>query len=480
MFSKTWNFAEYDDGAIAEQEGWENYTDRGEVGAIPGAVISGGYLVAAMVGDEGTAASNFDDVTAFPLHSDFDMTIVFKGNQTSTGIAAIAICLGEPESHFFKPVEIFTNGNGANSFTLSTGFSTSTPPDVGDTANVSLAYDADQTIVCKRRGMTFSVEENGVEVISVTPDSFVASEQRISVETYVESGASMALKSITLARVEDTTGDRTFLPAAIEAKAGTFTPTADEDILTALSADDASVMQASQVTVNPNITLILDSTTTPLPPTAIINQEALTLTDWSFTTTTTAASNFTAFGVGTEHVVDSHNTETTTTGTDTFTDTDTFAGNDVFGVDLVSLVFLATTGVTTNSKTFAVDKLHAVYSFTLDIPDAPVLSAEASGTSVNLSWTVDPASITGFTIEWSSNEAFLGESEYAAPDYGSATPAAGATTHTVSGLNPETTYYFRIRATNESGDSDNSTAVSATTAAASANPRLSNALGLGL
>ena len=92
------------------------------------------------------------------------------------------------------------------------------------------------------------------------------------------------------------------------------------------------------------------------------------------------------------------------------------------------------------------------------VPDAPTsLAATAfSETQIDLTWTLPAAEITGLVLESAlvnEEEAFsavssLGESETAYSD---------------TDLEPSTTYYYRIKAVNATGDSEYSSTVSATT-----------------
>ncbi len=99
---------------------------------------------------------------------------------------------------------------------------------------------------------------------------------------------------------------------------------------------------------------------------------------------------------------------------------------------------------------------------TLDIPipSAPFgLRAEAAGpTSITLNWVApSPNYAESFEIE----QSLTGDEN----DFSRVPPDADgkARTHTVTGLDPQTEYYFRIRAVNRSGASDYSNIASATT-----------------
>jgi hypothetical protein len=82
------------------------------------------------------------------------------------------------------------------------------------------------------------------------------------------------------------------------------------------------------------------------------------------------------------------------------------------------------------------------------IPAAPSgLTATASGSSqVNLSWTDNSNNETGFKVQRATNSGFtVGLATF--------TVGAGATTYTNTGLTANTTYYYRVLATNSAGDS---------------------------
>jgi hypothetical protein len=94
-------------------------------------------------------------------------------------------------------------------------------------------------------------------------------------------------------------------------------------------------------------------------------------------------------------------------------------------------------------------------------PAAPALSVTAvSGTAVNLSWTdstAPPNTATGYAVEQSPDGTTFTQVT---------TAPAGATSVSVGGLAPLTTYYFRVRGFNTVGDSPYSNVASATTTAA--------------
>ncbi|MEW6173209.1 MAG: fibronectin type III domain-containing protein [Bacillota bacterium] len=96
-------------------------------------------------------------------------------------------------------------------------------------------------------------------------------------------------------------------------------------------------------------------------------------------------------------------------------------------------------------------------------PAAPssLVATAASSTAVNLSWTDNSGDETGFVIE-----AKAGGSDYSV--IGAIGPNFSTYAHT--GLSPDTTYYYRVKARNDSGDSDYTNEASATTPAATPVP----------
>ncbi len=91
-------------------------------------------------------------------------------------------------------------------------------------------------------------------------------------------------------------------------------------------------------------------------------------------------------------------------------------------------------------------------------PAAPsgLLATAAGATQINLSWTNNAINQTGFKVERSPDNVTFTQI---------GTSGASATTYSDPNLVPKTLYYYRVRATNASGDSGYTNVSSATTAA---------------
>ena len=112
-------------------------------------------------------------------------------------------------------------------------------------------------------------------------------------------------------------------------------------------------------------------------------------------------------------------------------------------------------GVSANSNT-----ANATTMAVIQPPAAPTaLSATAvSSGQINLSWTDNATSETGFAIDLATDVNFT-------QNMVTTTVGANTTLTSITGLSPSTTYYFRVRATNSGGASANSNTASATTSA---------------
>lgn len=99
-------------------------------------------------------------------------------------------------------------------------------------------------------------------------------------------------------------------------------------------------------------------------------------------------------------------------------------------------------------------------------PAAPSgLSATAiSSSQIDLAWTDNASNETGFEIDRATNSTFT--ANLVTNTTGSIPSTGGIGSFQSTGLSASTTYYYRVRATNASGDSSNSNTASATTPAA--------------
>jgi autotransporter-associated beta strand protein len=111
-----------------------------------------------------------------------------------------------------------------------------------------------------------------------------------------------------------------------------------------------------------------------------------------------------------------------------------------------------------------------VLTSTVSLPDAPtnLTATTASSTQINLGWADNATTETGFKLERKTGPGGTWSQV--------ATPAANATTLTDPGLAPGTLYFYRLRATNGTGDSAYTDEASATTRTAFAQWALDNGL----
>lgn len=92
------------------------------------------------------------------------------------------------------------------------------------------------------------------------------------------------------------------------------------------------------------------------------------------------------------------------------------------------------------------------------LPAVPssVTAIPVSNSQINLTWIDNSNNETGFAIDRATNSTFNA-------NLATTTTGAGITSHQATGLAPNTTYFFRVRATNGGGSSANSNTASATT-----------------
>ncbi|MBN1670815.1 MAG: lamin tail domain-containing protein [Kiritimatiellae bacterium] len=113
--------------------------------------------------------------------------------------------------------------------------------------------------------------------------------------------------------------------------------------------------------------------------------------------------------------------------------------------------------VTPDSSDLFMDLELSCQTAAVSPPAAPsgLAASAASSSRINLTWTDASANETGFKLDRRQS----GASEWVRI----ANPAAGVTAYTDAGLPAGTTFYYKVRATNATGDSDYSATVSAAT-----------------
>lgn len=106
----------------------------------------------------------------------------------------------------------------------------------------------------------------------------------------------------------------------------------------------------------------------------------------------------------------------------------------------------------------AIRRVVSVTTSGTQLPSAPSnLNAAAVSTSqINLNWTDNSNNETAFAIDRATNSTFTA-------NLVTANAGSGSTNHQATGLAANTTYHFRVRATNSAGSSANSNTASATT-----------------
>lgn len=122
------------------------------------------------------------------------------------------------------------------------------------------------------------------------------------------------------------------------------------------------------------------------------------------------------------------------------------------GLEPATTYWYRVSAITTSGAAVASDIVSATTS--VAPPEAPSVMAVATSTTVDLSWG-DGARETGYRIERSMEDS-IGWTVIG-------TTGVDVTAHTDSALLPETTYLYRVVATNAGGDSPPSTVVSVTT-----------------
>jgi len=97
------------------------------------------------------------------------------------------------------------------------------------------------------------------------------------------------------------------------------------------------------------------------------------------------------------------------------------------------------------------------------VAPSSLAATATSATQVNLTWSDNSTNETGFAIDRATDSGFT-------LNLVTTTAAMNATSASITGLNPSTPYYFRIRATNGFNKSANSSSASATTLSANQTP----------
>jgi rubredoxin len=148
-----------------------------------------------------------------------------------------------------------------------------------------------------------------------------------------------------------------------------------------------------------------------------------------------------------------------TTVTASWTGTSAYAGQ-ALQLQVVANHFLegSSTGQQWQVPTFAF--AHATLTGTAGItaPTAPsgLTATTASSSQINLSWTDNSNNETGFKIDQATDSGFT-------QNLTTVTVGANVMTYNATGLSSNTTYYYRVRATNSAGDSANTSTANATT-----------------
>ena len=114
-----------------------------------------------------------------------------------------------------------------------------------------------------------------------------------------------------------------------------------------------------------------------------------------------------------------------------------------------------TSGVPSGEAVFSQVAVNAYAAIPVPLPPLQPVAIATSSSSITLSWTSNGSNVSGYKIERSASS----EGGYEQVNE----VASGVTSYEDEGLNPATTYFYRVRAFNEAGDSDYSEVASAQT-----------------
>jgi hypothetical protein len=156
-------------------------------------------------------------------------------------------------------------------------------------------------------------------------------------------------------------GQKRYVVSAVnKSGATTWTPSVDADIVSALAADDATVVNGVRVNGNPTLTMQLELAPEldPVPPTADVIDAEITVKDWKLITTSTP-NTILRLTLNSDHDLATHTTATTTTGSSVLADDYTGVGPP----DGAAII-LATVGAGTNTKTLEVDQIFVDFNYT--------------------------------------------------------------------------------------------------------------------
>jgi len=158
-------------------------------------------------------------------------------------------------------------------------------------------------------------------------------------------------------------------------------------------------------------------------------------------------------------------TTQTTTNYGSSDSTITLGGvSDMWGLSytstqLTNFWVLVTALCNTGGNNLRLDHLTVEITYTLTVPNAPVLSTTGhTSSTISLSWTTPTnggSAITSYTLERSINNFVSVDQSFSIP--------FGTNTKVDSGLSPNTSYQYRVKATNVIGDSPYSNILPVTT-----------------